>query len=183
LLCLLKAMENLDKETENQTSTLPVRIESRIRLIRGHKVLLDSDLADLYGVKTKVLIQAVKRNKERFPNDFMFLLSRTENQILRSQIVTLRLAHGRHRKYLPYVFTEQGVAMLSSVLRSSSAVLVNVEIMRTFVRLRRLLASNADLAAKLADLERKYDSQFRVVFEAIRELMTPPEKPMKKIGF
>ncbi len=176
--------ENLrQSETENPTSLLPERIENRIRMVRGQKVILDSDLATLYGVKTKVLVQAVKRNIERFPKDFMFPLTYPELSILRSQIVTLRLEHGKHRKYLPFVFTEQGVAMLSSVLRSPRAILVNIEIMRTFVRLRQLLASHTDLAKKLDALERKYDSQFRVVFEAIRELMSPIEKPKRKIGF
>lgn len=160
------------------------RIESRIVLLRGHKVMLDSELAELYGVATKVLIQAIKRNIERFPADFMFQLTVEEADLLRSQIVTLKTGRGRHRKYLPYAFTEQGVAMLSSVLRSKRAVRVNVEIMRTFVRLRRLLASNTELARKLAMLEKKYDAQFRVVFDAIRELMTSPEPKKKRpIGF
>ena len=160
------------------------RIESRIVLLRGQKVMLDSELAELYGVATKVLIQAIKRNIERFPADFMFQLTVEEADLLRSQIVTLKTGRGRHRKYLPYAFTEQGVAMLSSVLRSKRAVRVNVEIMRTFVRLRQMLASNTDLARKLATLEKKYDAQFRVVFDAIRELMTPPEPKKKRpIGF
>ncbi|MFH1263648.1 MAG: ORF6N domain-containing protein [Pseudomonadota bacterium] len=176
-------MKNHAQETENRTPMLPERIENRIRMIRGQKVLLDSDLAELYGVKTKVLVQAVKRNIERFPDDFMFLLTVEEARSLRSQIVTLDVGRGRHRKYVPFAFTEQGVAMLSSVLRSPTAAQVNIEIMRTFVRLRQLLASNADLAAKLTALEKKYDSQFRVVFEAIRGLMAPLEKPLRKIGF
>ena len=160
------------------------RIESRIVLLRGQKVMLDSELAELYGVATKVLIQAIKRNIERFPADFMFQLTVEEADLLRSQIVTLKTGRGRHRKYLPYAFTEQGVAMLSSVLRSKRAVRVNVEIMRTFVRLRQMLASNTDLARKLATLEKKYDAQFRVVFDAIRELMVPPQlKKKRPIGF
>jgi hypothetical protein len=164
---------------------IPVeRIDSKILFIRGQKVMLDTDLAALYEVEVRALNQAVKRSSERFPEDFMFQLTEKEAESLRSQTVILENARGRHRKYLPYAFTEQGVAMLSSVLRSKRAVLVNVEIMRAFVRLRQMLASNADLAAKLTHLEKKYDAQFRVVFDAIRKLMTPPE-PKKKpaIGF
>jgi hypothetical protein len=145
--------------------------------------MLGNDLAKLYEVPTKVLNQAVKRNQERFPSDFMFQLTPNEAQVLRSQFVTLKSSTGRHSKYLPYAFTEQGVAMLSSVLRSKRAVQVNVEIMRAFVRLRRMLASNEDLARKLDALEKEYDSQFRVVFDVIRELMAPPEPRRRKIGF
>jgi phage regulator Rha-like protein len=144
--------------------------------------MLDSDLAELYEVETKVLLQAVKRNVQRFPEDFMFQLNDEEFMNLRSQIVTSSSGHGG-RRYLPYVFTEQGVAMLSSVLHSERAVQVNIAIMRTFVKLRQMLASNAELARKLNALEKKYDSQFKMVFDAIRQLMTPPEKPKKKIGF
>jgi hypothetical protein len=159
------------------------RITQAILLIRGHKVMLDSDLADLYEVEIKVLNQAVKRNIQRFPEDFMFQLTAEEAASLRSQFVTLK-GRGQHRKYLPHVFTEQGVAMLSSVLRSHRAIQVNIEIMRAFVRLRQMLASNVELARKLASLERKYDAQFKVVFDAIRELMTPPEPRKKRpIGF
>jgi hypothetical protein len=131
----------------------------------------------------KALKQAVKRNLERFPSDFMFQLAHEEAEVLRSQSVTLKPGRGQHRKYLPYAFTEQGVAMLSIVLRSPRAVQVNIEIMRAFVRLRRLLATHADLARKLAELEKKYDAQFRVVFGAIRQLMTPPDSPKRQIGF
>jgi hypothetical protein len=159
------------------------RIESSILAIRGHRVLLDSELATLYGANLKVLNQAVKRNIERFPADFMFQLSVEEAASLRSQIVTLKVARGLHRKYLPYAFTEQGVAMLSSVLRSPRAVQVNIEIMRAFVRLRQMLQQNTDLARKLAALENKYDAQFKVVFDAIRGLMAPPEPRRKRIGF
>lgn len=159
------------------------RIVKAIYLIRGQKVMLDKDLADLYGVKTKVLNQAVARNLKRFPDDFMFQLSQEENEFLRSQIVTLKKGRGHHRKYLPFVFTEQGVAMLSSVLKSERAVLVNIEIMRTFVRLRRMLAGHEELAHKLAALEKKYDSQFKVIFDAIRELMAPPKGTVRRIGF
>jgi hypothetical protein len=154
------------------------------QVIRGHRVILDSDLAELYEVEIKVLNQAVKRNIARFPDDFMFQLTAEEAARLRSQIVTLKAGRGEHRKYLPYAFTEQGVAMLSSVLHSDRAVHVNIEIMRAFVRLRQMLASNVELARKLASLERKYDAQFKVVFDAIRELMTPPEPNKKRpIGF
>ncbi|MGW8256097.1 MAG: ORF6N domain-containing protein [Thermoguttaceae bacterium] len=179
-------------------SLIPVeRIEQSILLIRNHKVMLDRDLASLYDVPTKALNQAVKRNLDRFPEDFMFQLTWEEAETLRSQSVTLNigqgepsrsqsvtLKRGQNPKYRPYAFTEQGVAMLSSVLRSERAVLVNVEIMRTFVRLRQMLASNAELARKLDNLERKYDAQFKIVFDAIRQLMIPPEaKPKRKIGF
>lgn len=169
----------------NKPPLLSERIESRILLIRGQKVLLDADLAGLYGVSTGTLVQAVKRNIDRFPIDFMFQLNVREHSNLRSQYVisSLEQSHGG-RRYLPYAFTEQGVAMLSSVLRSRRAVRVNVEIMRAFVRLRRILASHSDLDRKLADLEVKYDGQFRVVFEAIRQLMeTPEEPPRDRIGF
>ena len=160
------------------------RIERTILLIRGHKVMLDADLAGLYRVPTKVLNQAVKRNTERFPDDFMFQLTADEGAFLRSQTVTSKPGRGQHRKYLPYAFTEQGVAMLSSVLRSRRAVLVNIEIMRAFVRLRQMLASHADLARKLDALEKKYDAQFKAVFDALRELMNPPQPgERRRIGF
>jgi hypothetical protein len=163
---------------------------SRIRTIRGHKVLLGPDLAALYGVETRVLVQAVKRNLERFPQDFAFRLTEQELTALRSQFVTLDEAtgrgqgRGRYAKYLPYAFTEQGVAMLSSVLKSRQAVRVNIEIMRAFVRLRDLIGHNRDLAKRLDDLESRYDRQFKVVFDAIRELMAPPAPaPKRRIGF
>jgi len=157
------------------------RIEKSILLIRKQKVMLDSDLAALYGVETKALVQAVKRNLERFPEDFMFQLSRDEFSILRSQSVTSSSWGGR--RYPPYAFTEQGVAMLSSVLHSQRAIQVNIEIMRAFIRLRQILASHADLARKLDALEKKYDAQFKEVFEAIRQLMKPPEPKRRSIGF
>jgi hypothetical protein len=173
------------------------RIEQAILVLRGHKVMLDVDLAVLYGVETKALNRAVKRNSERFPDDFMFQLTEDEVAILRRQFGTsnsegtsaLRSQFGTSkgrggRRYPPYAFTEQGVAMLSSVLRSKRAVQVNVQIMRTFVKLRRMLATHEDLARKLDALERKYDRQFKAVFDAIRELMTPPDpKPQRRIGF
>ena len=158
------------------------RLERHIFLIRGEKVMLSTHLAQLYDVEPRALVQAVKRNLERFPEDFMFQLSAKEFADLKSQIVTS--SWGGVRRAAPYAFTEQGVAMLSSVLRSERAVMVNIEIMRAFVRLRRMLATNADLARKLALLERRYDAQFKVVFDAIRELMTPPEPRKKRpIGF
>ena len=168
----------------------PERIEQSILLVRGQKVMLDRDLASLYGVTTKVLNQAVKRHKDRFPEDFMFQLTMEEARIwwaevrgggLRSQIVTLK--RGEHIKYRPYAFTEHGILMRSSVLNSERAIKVNIEIMRAFVRLRRMLASHTELARKLEALEKKYDAQFKVVFEAIRELMKPPETKKRPIGF
>jgi hypothetical protein len=143
--------------------------------------MLDVDLAMLYGVQTKVLLQGVKRNIARFPSDFMFQLARREYESLRSQIVTSKGRGGR--RYLPYAFTEQGVAMLSSVLRSPRAVRVNIEIMRAFVRLRQMLASHAELARKLDAMERKYDGQFRVVFDALRQLMMEPVRKKRPIGY
>ena len=162
---------------------LPLRrIEQAILVIRGHRVMLSTDLAALYGVEPKVLVQAVKRNIERFPEDFMFQLTEDEHRILKSQIVTS--SWGGARRALPYAFTEQGVAMLSSVLRSKRAVQVNVEVMRTFVRLRRILAENAGLARRLDELEKKYGVQFKAVFDAIRQLMQPPLAPKRhRIGF
>ena len=166
----------------NKQTVVPLeQIEKLILLIRGQKVMLDRDLAELYGVETRILLQAVKRNKDRFPKDFMFQLDNKELVCLRSQIVMSKQRGGRRRP--PYVFTEQGVAMLSSVLKSKRAVLVNVEIMRAFVRLRRLLSSHVDLARRLDALEAKYDSQFKAVFDAIRQLMEPPETGKRRIGF
>ncbi len=156
-------------------------IEKKILLIRGEKVMLDADLAELYGVEVKHLKRQVRRNIDRFPEDFMIQLSKEEYDSLRRHFGTLK--RGAHSKYLPYAFTEQGVAMLSSVLNSERAIKVNIEIMRAFVRLRRMLASHAELARKLDALEKKYDAQFRVVFDAIRELMKPPEPKKRQIGF
>ena len=183
-----------DKMSKDRSLIPLERIERSILLIRGHKVMLDRDLSYLYGVTTKALNQAVKRHKDRFPEDFMFQLTMEEARIwwteikgdaLRSQIVTLK--RGQHIKYRPYAFTEHGILMLSSVLNSERAIKVNIEIMRAFVRLRRILASHADLARKLETLEKKYDAQFKVVFDAIRQLMAPqepvPEPPKKRIGF
>lgn len=156
-------------------------LEHRIYFIRGHRVMLDSHLAELYGVSTGNLNKAIARNLDRFPNDFMFQLSTKEHQIIRFQIGSLRW--GKHSKYLPHVFTEQGVAMLSSVLRSRRAVHVNIGIMRAFVKLRRLIASYPGLARRLDELESKYDAQFKEVFDAIRSLMLSSREPRRSIGF
>ena len=156
-------------------------VVSKIISLRGEKVLLDLDLAELYGVETKQLKRAVRRNIDRFPPDFMFELTKEEYDSLRYQFGTLK--RGEHSKYLPMAFTEQGVAMLSSVLKSKSAIEVNIAIMRAFVELRKMISSHADLERKLDSLEQKYDKQFKVVFDAISALMAPPEKPRKKIGF
>jgi len=198
-------------------SIIPIeRIEQSILLIRGQRVMLDSDLAELYGVETKTLMRSVKRNIDRFPADFMFQMNKDEFEILKchfgtsrfsqtkgqnlisqiaisnnpqveaknlkSQIVTSKNWGGRRK--LPHVFTEQGVAMLSSVLRSKRAVAVNIEIMRAFVKLRRILESHKELAEKLEEMEKKYDTQFKIVFDAIRKMMAPvrPEDE-RKIGF
>lgn len=165
-----------------RTRLTPSRIEALIVLIRGEKVILDSDLAALYRVDTSALNRSVKRNFSRFPPDFMFQLTAKEGRALRCQIGISKLSRGG-RRYLPRVFTEQGVAMLSSVLNSPRAVQVNIEIMRAFVRLRQILSSHADLSRKLDALEQKYDGQFRVVFDAIRELMSERESPKRQIGF
>jgi len=161
---------------------VPVHVERKILVLRGERVMLDADLAELYEVETRSLIQAVKRNAARFPADFMFQLTDGEAAILRSQTGISSAAHGG-RRYAPYAFTEHGVGMLSSVLRSGRAVQVSIEIVRAFVRLRTMLAGNVELARKLAALERKYDAQFKVVFDAIRELMEPQAKPRRPIGF
>ncbi len=157
------------------------RVTQTILFIRGEKVLLDQHLAALYGVETGALVRAVKRNLNRFPTDFMFQLSPEEWTNLRCQIGISNSRGGR--RYAPFVFTEQGVAMLSSVLRSDQAVQVNIEIMRAFVRLRELLATHQDLARKVNSLERKYDTQFKAVFDAIRDLMAPKVPPKRPIGF
>jgi hypothetical protein len=153
-----------------------------IVIIRGQRVILDADIADLYGVETKVLVQAVKRNKTRFPRDFMLHLNRKEFSILRSQIVTSSSWGGR--RSAPYAFTEHGVAMLASVLRSRRATAVNIEIVRAFVELRRIVTDNNDLARRIDDLERRYDTNFKAVFDAIRRLIEPERKtPAKRIGY
>lgn len=156
-------------------------IESRILLFRGKKVMLDKDLATLYRVRPIALRQQIKRNKNRFPEDFMFQLIDQEVEILVSQnvIPSKRNLGG----YLPYAFTEQGVAMLSSVLNSERAIQVNIQIMRTFTKLKEIIMTHKDLQKKIEDMERKYDQQFKVVFDAIKQLLTPPEKPKRQIGF
>ena len=165
------------------TSLIPIeRLEKAIYVIRGEKVILDRDLAALYGVPTKVLKQAVRRNIDRFPADFMFVLNTSEFQNWRSQFVTSK-ADRKGLRHSPYAFTEHGILMLSSVLKSDRAIQVNIEIMRTFVRLRQMLASNAELSRRLDELESKYDRQFKVVFDAIRKLMSPPVRDRKEIGF
>jgi hypothetical protein len=161
-----------------------IRIDRKIREIRGHKVLLDSDLAPLYKVEVRALNQAVRRNAARFPPDFMFQLRAEEVEALRSQSVILDAGRGRHRKYLPHAFTEQGVAMLSSVLRSPQAMGVNVEIMRAFVRLRRAMIDHRHLSRRLDLLEATTEGQFRAVFNAIRELMERARtRQSRRIGF
>ena len=162
---------------------IPVAIiERKIYFIRRQKIMIDRDLAELYGVETRLLNQAVRRNIKRFPEDFMFQLSKEETEIWKSQIViTNKEKMGLRRR--PYAFTQEGIAMLSGVLNSKRAIQVNIGIMRTFVKLRQMLASNAQLARKLKTLEKKYDEQFAVVFEAIRALMVPPEKKKREIGF
>ncbi len=155
-------------------------IQRAILLLRSHRVMLDFDLARLYGVETKALNKAVKRNRVRFPEDFMFELSDAELENLRFQFGTSRWGG---RRYSPNAFTEQGVAMLSSVLRSERAVRVNIEIMRAFVRLRAMLSSHEELARKLSAMEKNYDLQFKAVFDAIRELMAPPPPARRPIGF
>lgn len=180
----------------------PENVAPLVFLVRGEKVMFDADLAKLYGVTTKALNQALRRNRNRFPVDFAFQLTKREHELIRSQIVTgsaqdvetegppgnwsqIVTSSQKHRgtAYRPYAFTEQGVPMLSSVLRSARAVEVNIAIMRTFVQLRRLMDTNRDLARKIEALEKKYDEQFAVVFEAIKQLIAPPEPSKKQIGF
>jgi hypothetical protein len=164
-----------------QRSLIPLeRVERVILLIRGQKVILDADLAALYGVTTKRFNEQVKRNRERFPEDFMFQLTKKEAEILRSQFAA---SSWGGRRYLPFAFTEHGAIMAANVLSSPRAIQASVQVVRAFVRLRQILASHADLARKLAQLEKKYDRQFKVVFEAIRRLMTPPEPKKRPIGF
>jgi hypothetical protein len=158
-------------------------IERKIYIIRGQKVMLDRDLAELYTVETFNLNKAVKRNIDRFPPDFMFQITKDEAEYLKFHFGISKRSGRGGRRYLPYAFTEQGIAMLSSVLKSKRAVQVNITIMRAFVKLRELIAMHKDLAKKLEELEKKYDSQFRVVFDAIRALVAEPEPKEKKIGF
>jgi hypothetical protein len=170
------------KKSDANLALIPAeRILQAILLVRGHKVLLDADLAILYAVETKQLVRAVKRNIDRFPGDFAYQLTAKEFTDLKRQIGTSSSWGGRRTP--PWAFTEQGVAMLSSVLRSKRAVQVNIEIMRTFVRLREILATHADLARRLDELEKKYDKQFASVFDAIRQLMAPPTREVREFGY
>jgi phage regulator Rha-like protein len=164
-------------------SLIPIeRIERAIIVVRGEKVMLDSELAEIYGVDTGALNRAVKRNASRFPLDFMFQLTAEEAESLRCQIGISNEGRGG-RRYLPYAFTEHGALMLANVLNSERAAQTSVMVVRAFVKLRQMLASNAELSRKLADMEKKYDAQFKVVFDAIRQLMSPPAKPKREIGF
>lgn len=165
---------------KTQSVVAAKRIEQAILVLRGERVMLDLDIALLYGVETRALVQAAKRNRERFPRDFMFQLTSEEVENLRSQSV---ISSWGGRRYLPYAFTEQGVAMLSSVLRSERAVRVNIEIMRAFVRLRQVMSTREDLLRRLDELEQRYDAQFKAVFDALRQLMAPPGVSPKRIGF
>ena len=165
------------------TDLIPVEnITNKIYLIRGFKIMLDKDLAELYGVETKRLKEQVRRNISRFPEDFMFELSEGEEALLRSQIATLK-GKGKHSKYLSMAFTEQGVAMLSTVLNSERAIQVNIQIMRTFTRFRQMLVGHKDLRQKIEKMEEKYDEQFRAIFEAIKQLLKEDDQPKRKIGF
>jgi hypothetical protein len=179
------------RKTHSRQLVPVVAIERRVYLVRGEKVMLDADLAELYGVETKMLNRAVRRNLDRFPEDFMFQLAgegadalrcQIGTSKMRSQIVTPKFGRGG-RRTLPYVFTEQGVAMLSSVLRSRRAVEVNIAIMRAFVNLRRMMLSNEELNRRVTALEGKYDENFKVVFDALRRLLVAPEKPRRRVGF
>ncbi|MBT4087817.1 MAG: ORF6N domain-containing protein [Deltaproteobacteria bacterium] len=159
-------------------------ILSRIYVIRGKRVMLDRDLAELYRVETKRLKESVKRNIERFPEDFMFQLTKQDLEILRSQIATLkRQGRGQHSKYPPYAFSEHGILMLSSVLRSDRAIQVNINIMRAFTQVRDMITNHKDLVQRIDEMEQKYDDNFRIVFDAIRQLVNPPEGKKSKIGF
>ncbi len=166
------------------TEIIPVEtIVQKIYLFRDFKVMFDSDLAELYGVELKRLNEQVKRNINRFPPDFMFQLDTDKYKSLRSHFATLETGRGKHRKYMPYVFTEHGILMLSSVLNSERAIQVNIQIMRTFSKLRNMLSTHEELKKKIESMENKYDSQFRIVFDVIKELITEELKPKRKIGF
>ena len=163
---------------------IPVEfIENKIYFIHNKKVMLDNDLVELYGVSTKRLNEQVRRNIERFPEDFMFVLAKEEADSLRSQIATLKKGRGQHSKYLPYAFTEHGAIMAATILNSPRAVEMSIFVVRAFVKLREMLISHKDLKQKIEEMEKKYDSQFKIVFNAIKELMSPPEKQVWKIGF
>ncbi|MCG2725466.1 MAG: ORF6N domain-containing protein [Elusimicrobia bacterium] len=167
---------------KNNNETIPAEtIEQAILFIHGQKIILDYDLAKLYGVTTKRLNEQVKRNRNRFPKDFMFRLNKQEAKNLRSQSATSKSRGGR--RYLPFAFTEHGVVMSANVLNSATAIKISIDIVRTFVRLRQMITAHKNLAKRLNQLENKYDAQFKIVFDAIRELMAPPAKPKKRIGF
>jgi phage regulator Rha-like protein len=170
---------------DSTKSLIPIeRIERKIYFLRAEKVMIDRDLAVLYGVTPKRLNEQVKRNRRRFPDDFMFQLTAEESESLRSQFATLKTGRGQHRKYRPYAFTEHGAVMLASVLNSPTAVAASIQVVRAFVRLRAILATHKDLARKLAEMEKKYDMQFRAVFDVIRKLMEPPpSRPRRPMGF
>ena len=168
---------NMEQEVQINSDN----ITSRIYFIRGEKVILDFDLAALYNIESKRLKAAVRRNIKRFPGDFMFELTKEEYYSLRTQNASLK--RGEHIKYMPYAFTEQGVAMLSGILNSERAINVNIAIMRAFVQMRRLLESHKDLAMKIEELESKYDEQFRIVFEAIRQLIRKENEPRNPVGY
>jgi phage regulator Rha-like protein len=168
--------------TREEKRLLPQeRIERMIHLIRGERVMLDHDLAGLYNVETKQLKRQVRRNADRFPADFVFVLSRSERDSLRCHFGTLK--RGQHSKYTSFAFTESGVAMLSSVLNSARAIQVNIQIMRAFIKLRRLMATHEDLRRRIEEMEKKYDHQFTMIFSAIKSLLEPPPKPKRRIGF
>ncbi len=168
---------------EKQSSITIKNIEKSILSIRGRRVLIDNDLAILYGVPLKRLNEQVKRNESRFPEDFMFQLTKEEWTSLRSQNATLKQGHGTHRKYMPFVFTEHGTVMLANILRSDMAIKASIEVVRAFVRLRELSLNYQDLTNKINKMEQKYDTQFKFVFDAIRELMKPPSSKNRRIGF
>lgn len=170
----------MSKQTKEKSLIPHEKIEQKIFLIRGKKVMLDKDLAELYGVETKTFNRAVKRNKKRFPEDFMFQLANKKYKNLRYHFGT---SSWGGRRYLPYAFTEQGVAMLSSVLNSDKAILINIQIIKTFVKMREMVISNKELRQRLEEMERKYDTKFQVVFTALRKILEPKEEPQHQIGF
>ena len=174
----------MKKHRSGKAALIPLeRIERTIGRLRGHNVIMDADLANLYGVTTRRFNEQVKRNVRRFPGDFMFQLTQEEYADLRSQIATSSSAAHGGRRHLPFVFTEHGAIMAANILNSARAVRMSIRVVRAFVGLRQMLQSNAELAKKLEALERKYDGQFEVVFQAIRELMAPPPASKKRIGF
>ena len=161
-------------------------VMNKIYFVRGQKIMLDRDLAELYGVETKVLNQAVKRNADRFPEDFMFQLTKDEWEFLRSQFVTLETGRGKYPKFLPFAFTEQGVAMLSSVLKSETAIRVNIQIIRVFTRMREMIMTHKDILVQLEKMEKKltgHDEDLALVFKYLKQLLNPPQPPRQKIGF